>query len=319
MSSSTPPPGKKFKASLACDICRARKSRCDGRRPTCSHCEAAGKTCVYRPTLTLLENDGNILARLNRIETRLDNLDAHGIGDSHSSPVPLPSTLSTTSDISPPNPHFPELHTAATFRMPQCWPRIRLCLTLPNIEPLQYLQRTEQAHPFDVDTRNSLNGSPTIPLSSAIASVEALFEATDLGIDLLELLHHCSPISRNEILTLMRSRCPPQSIDGGEVQLQLTACSVQELLILTIALHQARFEESIIIANYQGFSLSASFDTCFRIALSHFWKVNFLPDETAIPILQVTVIIFSICFLRPHHALRMIEMVGDRLARRAKR
>lgn len=34
--------------AVACDICRERRTRCDGRRPKCSFCEARGCDCVYR-------------------------------------------------------------------------------------------------------------------------------------------------------------------------------------------------------------------------------------------------------------------------------
>ncbi|CZR66991.1 related to C6 transcription factor [Phialocephala subalpina] len=38
---------KRRRVSLACSACRARKSRCDGVRPTCSACEELGFDCVY--------------------------------------------------------------------------------------------------------------------------------------------------------------------------------------------------------------------------------------------------------------------------------
>lgn len=36
------------RTSQACDSCRQRKIKCDGSRPTCSHCHAQGlNNCVY--------------------------------------------------------------------------------------------------------------------------------------------------------------------------------------------------------------------------------------------------------------------------------
>ncbi|CAK7222588.1 hypothetical protein SCUCBS95973_004892 [Sporothrix curviconia] len=38
----------KKRVSVACDVCRARKTRCDARRPACSFCAQLGIDCVYR-------------------------------------------------------------------------------------------------------------------------------------------------------------------------------------------------------------------------------------------------------------------------------
>ncbi|KAH8671767.1 fungal-specific transcription factor domain-containing protein [Tricladium varicosporioides] len=42
-----PTASKRRRIALACSPCRARKSRCDGARPTCSGCEELGFECVY--------------------------------------------------------------------------------------------------------------------------------------------------------------------------------------------------------------------------------------------------------------------------------
>ncbi|KAH8586393.1 hypothetical protein B0O99DRAFT_695529 [Bisporella sp. PMI_857] len=36
------------RASLACDMCRSRRTKCDGRKPTCSFCEEHDIACNYR-------------------------------------------------------------------------------------------------------------------------------------------------------------------------------------------------------------------------------------------------------------------------------
>ena len=41
---------KRRRTALACKACRARKSRCDGRRPTCATCRALGFECEYEPS-----------------------------------------------------------------------------------------------------------------------------------------------------------------------------------------------------------------------------------------------------------------------------
>ncbi|KAE8381201.1 fungal-specific transcription factor domain-containing protein [Aspergillus bertholletiae] len=40
-------PSRRSRVALACDICRLRKSRCDGIRPSCSACHRLGFECAY--------------------------------------------------------------------------------------------------------------------------------------------------------------------------------------------------------------------------------------------------------------------------------
>ncbi|KAJ2082353.1 hypothetical protein H4R24_001658 [Coemansia sp. RSA 988] len=42
--------GKRQRISRACDRCRRKKVKCDGRRPICTHCEAIGTSCTYLDT-----------------------------------------------------------------------------------------------------------------------------------------------------------------------------------------------------------------------------------------------------------------------------
>ncbi|KAJ5389242.1 uncharacterized protein N7496_000310 [Penicillium cataractarum] len=35
------------RATVACSVCRARKTRCDGRQPVCGYCASTGSTCQY--------------------------------------------------------------------------------------------------------------------------------------------------------------------------------------------------------------------------------------------------------------------------------
>src|ERR1700743_3160 len=55
-----------------CEICRSRKSRCDGTKPKCKLCTELGAECIYRePGIKLDAGDKLILERLNRIESLL--------------------------------------------------------------------------------------------------------------------------------------------------------------------------------------------------------------------------------------------------------
>jgi hypothetical protein len=39
------------RVSVACEVCRIRKTRCDARRPACSFCVQSGATCEYRTSI----------------------------------------------------------------------------------------------------------------------------------------------------------------------------------------------------------------------------------------------------------------------------
>ena len=57
------------RATIACEICRSRKSRCDGTKPKCRLCTELGAQCVYRePGIKLDAGDKLILEHLDRIE-----------------------------------------------------------------------------------------------------------------------------------------------------------------------------------------------------------------------------------------------------------
>ncbi|KAG6123173.1 hypothetical protein E4U13_000414 [Claviceps humidiphila] len=80
------------RATIACELCRSRKSRCDSIRPKCKLCTELGADCVYRePGVKLDAGDKLILEHLNRIENLLHkNLTAvdqtKGIDISQNSP-----------------------------------------------------------------------------------------------------------------------------------------------------------------------------------------------------------------------------------------
>jgi hypothetical protein len=46
MSNTNAAPSRKPRV-LACEVCRGRRTRCDGKKPKCSSCEARGVECVY--------------------------------------------------------------------------------------------------------------------------------------------------------------------------------------------------------------------------------------------------------------------------------
>ncbi|KAF2005887.1 hypothetical protein P154DRAFT_542405 [Amniculicola lignicola CBS 123094] len=81
------------RATIACEICRSRKSRCDGSRPKCRLCTELNAECIYRePGIKLDAGDKLILEHLNRIEGLLQTNLANGFGLATHSPAASNST-----------------------------------------------------------------------------------------------------------------------------------------------------------------------------------------------------------------------------------
>ncbi|KAF2746830.1 hypothetical protein M011DRAFT_403766 [Sporormia fimetaria CBS 119925] len=81
------------RATIACEICRSRKSRCDGSRPKCRLCTELNAECIYRePGIKLDAGDKLILEHLNRIEGLLQTNLANNFNLSTHSPAASNST-----------------------------------------------------------------------------------------------------------------------------------------------------------------------------------------------------------------------------------
>lgn len=73
------------RAVTACQVCRARRTKCDNKKPSCSFCEKIGANCITQPTDYSSFDPASIkiLEKLERIETLLDSTPA---GDKTPSP-----------------------------------------------------------------------------------------------------------------------------------------------------------------------------------------------------------------------------------------
>ncbi|OAQ76388.1 Zn(2)-C6 fungal-type DNA-binding domain-containingprotein [Purpureocillium lilacinum] len=55
------------RANTACQVCRARKTKCDNKRPSCTYCESVGATCIQSP-VDLSSFDPASLKILDRLD-----------------------------------------------------------------------------------------------------------------------------------------------------------------------------------------------------------------------------------------------------------
>ncbi|KAL2023394.1 hypothetical protein VTK56DRAFT_2751 [Thermocarpiscus australiensis] len=188
------------RATIACEVCRSRKSRCDGTKPKCKLCAELGADCIYRePGIKLDAGDKLILERLNRIENLLQmNLVGHanGISLSHDSPNMSNGTALSGDNILMQNPSnfvsvipsgglgtwsatatnistMPKVHTNAALHLLQ-WPLIRDLVSRPY-DPQILLQLEMAREPL-----HSLTKTPCVDLSNTNAYIEAYFDRVNV-------------------------------------------------------------------------------------------------------------------------------------------
>ncbi|KAI1396812.1 hypothetical protein F4819DRAFT_115353 [Hypoxylon fuscum] len=188
------------RATIACEVCRSRKSRCDGTKPKCKLCTELGAECIYRePGIKLDAGDKLILERLNRIESLLqinlanghpnamqithdsppisngtDNVMIQNSSGSFVSIIPSGGLGTWTSHTQGTNiSTMPKVHTNAALHLLQ-WPLIRDLIGRPY-DPQIILQLEMAREPL-----HSLAKTPCVDLSNTNAYIEAYFERVNI-------------------------------------------------------------------------------------------------------------------------------------------
>lgn len=140
-----------------CEICRSRKSRCDGSKPKCRLCVELGAECIYRePGIKLDAGDKLILERLSRIEGLLQNnliTQTNQLSLTNGSPAVSSATALSSDELAAVSNHvnfvsmipvtglgtwtaptnistMPKVHTNAALHLLQ-WPVIRDLISRP--------------------------------------------------------------------------------------------------------------------------------------------------------------------------------------------
>ncbi|KAE8151505.1 hypothetical protein BDV25DRAFT_152627 [Aspergillus avenaceus] len=189
------------RATIACQICRLRKTRCNGVRPKCQLCTELDVDCVYRePGIKLDAGDRMIIERLNRIEGLLQSSLANQTatfslpsasptnsndtnicgGDTTtkvSSVVVIPGRTSVVGLASWANPPasistMPKLHTTPALHLLQ-WPLIRDLVAGPY-DPHTLLQLEMAREPLRI------RGPEVLDLSNAITYINSYFERVNV-------------------------------------------------------------------------------------------------------------------------------------------
>lgn len=190
---------RNYTDSLQCEICRSRKSRCDGSRPKCRLCIELNVECIYRePGIKLDAGDKLILEHLNRIESMLHNalpaspsqMQMHG---GAASPAVSATTGLSDDILAKPTLNLanagtggnqvglgtwtnfssmPKVHSTPALNLLQ-WPKIKQ-LVSREYNPQHLLQLELNRTPLQ------LNSSLTLDLSNTAAYVQAFFERVNV-------------------------------------------------------------------------------------------------------------------------------------------
>ncbi|QSZ31045.1 hypothetical protein DSL72_000606 [Monilinia vaccinii-corymbosi] len=180
------------RATIACEICRSRKSRCDGTKPKCKLCSELGAECIYRePGIKLDAGDKLILEHLTRIEGLIQSTligqtsnlalstgsSIHGGTTTSGDDLMMAanggfaSLLYTTGPDTWTNPTnistMPKIHTNAALHLLQ-WPLIRDLVSRPY-DPQILLQLEMAREPLE------FSKTPCLDLSNTSAYIEAFF------------------------------------------------------------------------------------------------------------------------------------------------
>ncbi|KAL4926644.1 uncharacterized protein BDV17DRAFT_293436 [Aspergillus undulatus] len=97
------------RAVTACQVCRARRTKCDQKKPRCSFCEKTGAECISDPTRfsTFDPASLTILERLDGLERKLDSIE-RGVGSAQYPATSGPVNESTMKQIPLAESLFPE-------------------------------------------------------------------------------------------------------------------------------------------------------------------------------------------------------------------
>ncbi|KAJ4359198.1 hypothetical protein N0V95_002364 [Ascochyta clinopodiicola] len=94
---------RSFMATLACDICRSRKTRCDEDRPKCGYCRTMNLECTYQvPRATKKDQSMTVaINAIRRLEAKIEDLTAVVSASKDASAAPPPASVQPFDHRSP--------------------------------------------------------------------------------------------------------------------------------------------------------------------------------------------------------------------------
>ena len=194
----------------------------------------------------------------------------------------------------------PALHTAAAYKMLNCWPRLRLQLTLPGVQAMTYLKHSDESDPSLVRPVK-LTASPRMFYPTAVTSFKYLYDhSIELPFPLPELVRSSSQTSAEHILATIPGY-GQHADDEGEFELE--ELSIEHLILLSIVL-------PLSTRNHPHVASS-----CFEAALQRHWTLHAKGETDLIRVSLMIVTCLVHQWARPFHALGILQSVQAALER----
>lgn len=176
------------RGNTACQVCRARRTKCDRAIPTCSFCEKTGATCVRSP-VDLSSFDPASLQILERIDDLSQQFRAWTTKQSH--------------EAADDNQPSPTLGTAAVgsgsrqaVLFPQNAEQALVPFGLPKKPLLAVLKASNEATPGLLSANSPISSFVDLEASSANALVDRFFQYTHVKNPILDELSTRQLVSR---------------------------------------------------------------------------------------------------------------------------
>lgn len=194
---------------------------------------------------------------------------------------------------------MPEFHHGASHKILQYWSRLRVNLTIPDVEVLTFLRNTEDKALF-VEPTPTETMKTTLPVSLATDCLRRWeTHVSQLPVSFAMLLRTGGTwFSTDRIMAL----CDAQRF--GDKFLHLNSLSVDESLIYAIAMRWAQDPLGPEVADF-----------CFRMVLQRLWRVQMEADLVVVPALLVVAHLFLYAYAMPFQALAILQIIDPVLTR----
>jgi hypothetical protein len=192
---------------------------------------------------------------------------------------------------------MPSFHTAASHKIYQYWPRLRINLNLDGFDPLQYQRQCDESDTSLVDNLAEAAQS-TVRISIVSDYIQRMYHQTNLVPQTITFFLQMTPTFS---LQTALDQLPTQRNSG---YLQLHELPMTLLLLLSIAFHYLTPDPTT------DYGTTATSEKCFQLALSRVWTVHSQAEEVNLTSKMMVAVQLIIMYGRPFHALGLLRQVG---------